>query len=617
MCGIAGFVGSGGPGDIEAMLRALLHRGPDDSGVFSLRSVPLFLGHRRLSILDIEGGHQPMWNEDHRIGVVFNGEIYNHVDLRAALESRGHRFRTDHSDTEVLVHGYEEWGEELPLRLNGMFAFAIADLRNQRLFLARDRFGEKPLYYCYANTTLVFASELKALAVHPRVDPTLDTRSLKKLLAHGFLPAPNTLYRGARKLPAAHSLTHDFAKNRLEIREYWRFRIEPTVERKTDGELADSLDRLLAQAVRRRLISDVPIGVFLSGGIDSTAIVAHALESIPANRLETFSLGFEDPSFDESRHALFAARHFKTRHHHKILTLAEVRAILPELLAQLDEPQGDPSIVPTSLLAAFARTRVTVALGGDGGDELFAGYDPFRALKAASWYHHFIPGGLHRGLCRVANYLPVSTRNMSFDFKVRRFLRGLSHPPCLWHPVWLGALDPAELMQLLHEPIESDDLFSEALAAWNSTQSDNLIDRSLEFYTRLYLPDDILTKVDRASMLHSLEVRAPFLDNDLVDFVRRLPARLKLRRGVTKYLFKLALRHRIPSSILQRKKKGFGIPLTKWLRDWPTSPDLPMPTSQSLARWWKEHRDGKADHRQLLWCALALSPHARAAAIAS
>lgn len=612
MCGIAGFVGRGDRGQLERMLQALAHRGPDDSGWFHLPSANLHLGHRRLSILDIEGGHQPMWNEDHQIGVVFNGEIYNHAQLRQRLIKKGHRFRSDHSDTEVLVHGYEEWGEELPLVLNGMFAFAIVDGRERRLFLARDRFGEKPLYYHSSPGLFAFASELRALALHPGVDRGFDDRAVQKLLAHGFIPSPNTLYRGANKLPAGHAMTVDLGSTDCRSFEYWRFKIEPRVVKESENELAEQLDHLLNDAVRRRLISDVPIGVFLSGGIDSSAIVAHALDVIPAHQLQTFSIGFEDPSFDESSYALFASRHFGAQHHHRLLTMGEARDLVPNLLDRLDEPQGDPSIVPTSLLSGFARTRVTVALGGDGGDELFAGYDPFRALRTASMYAAVVPSMLHRGVRWAANHLPVSTQNMSLDFKVRRFLRGLSYPEPFWNPVWLGALEPADIADLYGRPIDVEDLFSEALSIWNQAASRNLVDRTLEFYTRLYLPDDILTKVDRASMLHSLETRAPFLDNDLVDFVRQLPFHLKLRGSQTKYLLKQSLRQRLPALILDRKKKGFGIPLTAWLRDWPTMPD--WPGGRSLSRHWSEHRQGRADHRQLLWTALALAPRAPAAA---
>uniref|UniRef100_UPI0006D146CE asparagine synthase (glutamine-hydrolyzing) n=1 Tax=Methylogaea oryzae TaxID=1295382 RepID=UPI0006D146CE len=562
MCGIAGFAGEGSREDVVAMNTALAHRGPDGEGYHEDAARRLFLAHRRLAVLDIQAGTQPMWNEDGRVCVVFNGEIYNHAELRQELLGKGHVFRSHHSDTEVLVHGYEEWGDGLPLRLNGMFAFAVYDAGRGRLFLARDRFGEKPLYYFSSPKLFAFGSEVTALRRHSGINPAIDTLALQKFFAYSFIPAPHSLYQGIRKLPPGHALSCDLATLRTSEREYWRFRIEPFETVPADAESAwrEELRHLLRQAVKRRLASDVPLGLFTSGGIDSSAMLAYAAAESGAQPIETFAIGFREASYDESPHARRIAHAFGSAHHEEILDIDKARELIPDVLRRLDEPMADASIVPTYLLCKFARQHVTVALGGDGGDELFAGYDPFRALRLAGWYRRLVPGWGHKLIQSCAAGLPVSDANMNFSFKLQRALRGAGHGPAFWNPVWLGAVGPDELEQLCNEPISPEALYQEAIAAWESSSADNVVDRSLEFYTRFYLPDDILTKVDRASMMVSLEVRTPFLDNDLADFARRLPHTFKLRGGCGKYLLKQALRGVIPEALSGAPKKASACP---------------------------------------------------------
>lgn len=614
MCGIAGFVGPGNEQALRAMSDAMIHRGPDGAGAHVDASNRVFFAHRRLAILDIAGGDQPMWNEDGQVGVIFNGEIYNHLDLRRELVARGHVFRSDHSDTEVLVHGYEEWGADLPLRLNGMFAFAIYDRPRRRLFLARDRFGKKPLYYTVRPGFFGFASELSALLRHPAVAREIDDKALQKYFAYGFIPAPGSLYRNVAKLPGGHSLTYDLASGAVAVAEYWRFRIEPLDRIPTDPEDAwgEELRALLSQAVKRRLISDVPLGIFLSGGIDSSAVLAFASRHVPPGQIGTFSIGFHEASFDESTYARRVAAQFRSDHHHQMLSLDRAGELIPSVLSRLDEPMGDSSILPTYLLCHFARQRVTVALGGDGGDELFAGYDPFKALAPAMWYRRLVPGWAHKGLRSLAELIPASDRNMSLDFKIKRGLRGVSYPESAWNPAWLGALEPSELQDLFRRPVRYEEVFEEAIAAWNHSAADNPVDKTLEFYTRFYLQDDILTKVDRASMMVSLEVRAPFLDNDVVEFARRIPHRYKFHKGRTKHLLKSALEGVLPRDIIHRKKKGFGVPLTRWLKDM-AEPDRALRSPETDASWisrkWSEHRSGKVDHRLFLWCWIVLQAH--------
>jgi asparagine synthase (glutamine-hydrolysing) len=617
MCGIAGFIGFGSRQDLEAMTAALSHRGPDGSGLWVSEHPRVFLGHRRLSIIDLEGGAQPMWDAAGEIGVVYNGEIYNHIELRRALEAAGHHFRTSHSDTEVLVHGYRQWGEDLPGRLNGMFAFAIYDSARRRLFLARDRFGEKPLYVYRQPGRIAFASELSALLCHANIPRELEPRTIQKLFAWGFVPAPNALYRHFHKIPGGTSLTYSLDEDSLRERRYWKFRIEPDPSL-TDQQLPrlrEELRSLFEQSVKRRLMSDVPLGLFLSGGIDSGSVLAAATRALPADRISTFTVGFNEPSFDESSFARELAEHFGVRHHLEMLDLENARKLLLEVLRRLDEPLGDASILPTYMLSRFTRRNVTVALSGDGGDELFAGYDPFKALTPAQIYARLMPKGLHRGLRRLLDLLPISTRNMSLDFKLRRSLTGLSWPEAYWNVLWLSPADPHMIREIFNAPLTAEELYQEALDVWAESRG-NLLDKTLEFYTNFYLPDDILTKVDRASMMVSLESRAVFLDNDLVEFCRRLPGRFKLRNGKRKWLLKQAMRDWLPQKTLARRKKGFGIPLAKWLRSWPRPSDDEISAAggalfkpDAFDEHWGHHVRGETDQRLLLFTWLSFIYH--------
>lgn len=616
MCGIAGFVGPGNKQDLQAMGAALRHRGPDGEGVFIAAHEGVHLIHRRLAIVDIAGGDQPMWNEDGSVGVIFNGEIYNHLELRRELISAGHTFRSDHSDTEVLVHGYEEWGSGLAVRLNGMFAFAIYDANRQCIFLARDRLGKKPLYYACSAGLFCFASELSALLVHPAMRPRIAPHSVQKLFAYGFIPGDSSLYEGVRRLPGGHHMTFDLqTPGKVTMDRYWAFQIEEPdrIPHNAERQWIEELRHLLSRAVQRRLMSDVPLGIFLSGGIDSTCVLAFAAQHLPKEQIHTFSIGFHEASFDESTYARAIAAHFGSTHHEEILDLDLARRLVPTVLGKLDEPFADPSIIPTHLLCAFARHDITVALGGDGGDEVFAGYDPFKALAVAGWFHRLCPAWAKTAIRGVADLLPVSSANMSWDFKIKRGLRGACFPPELWNPVWLGPLEPDEVAELFEEPLSTEQLYEEAIASWRTSPSRNVVDRTLEFYTNFYLQGDILPKADRASMMSSLEVRSPLLDYDVIEFARKLPHEYKFRGGDTKYLLKRALRGLIPDSVLDRKKKGFGIPLTSWLRQWPAE-DFRTDRWQFMKPAWvssrlREHQSGRRDHRLLLWTVLALNKH--------
>ena len=610
MCGIAGFIGEGESPVLHRMIDVLAHRGPDGEGTWIDQDSRLFLGHRRLSIVDLAAGSQPMTTLDGQLVITFNGEIYNHVELRRKLEALGHRFKTDHSDTEVLLYGYREWGPAMLEKLNGMWSFAIYDRVKRELFLSRDRFGKKPLFYYSDDRNFVFASELTSLRLHPAVPKNVDLQALQKLFAYGFIPAPWSLLARVKKLPAGHWIKVGIQDLRCEIRKYWEFELDPfqTIPPHPERVWGEELVHRLDEAVRCRLEADVPVGVFLSGGIDSTTIATLAARHHPS--IETFSIGFEEKSFDEREFARFGAETAKTSHHEDILS--PERSLQWALITgkKLDEVMGDSSILPTALVSKLARQHVTVALSGDGSDELFAGYDPFRALKPARLYSAVAAGKINRALRAVAERLPVSHANMSLDFKLKRMLRGLSHPSQYWLPAWMGPLDPLEIGELFGCQPDPEELYAEAIAAWNHPSAKNDVDRTIQFYVRLYLQDDILVKTDRASMMHRLEARCPFLDLHLVDFARRIPSTYKLRGGITKYILKEAVRGLIPDRLIDRPKKGFGIPIGNWFKNGDLNLEgAAVPKEIDWAwinRRLADHRAGRRDDRALLWCAWLL-----------
>jgi asparagine synthase (glutamine-hydrolysing) len=574
MCGIVGFLTSRTQnipdvGVLREMRESLSHRGPDDAGEYirplDEKGPYVFLGHRRLSIIDLAGGHQPLPNEDGKVWVIFNGEIYNFKELREELKGRGHQFRTC-SDTEVIAHAYEEYGEECFQHFNGMFAIGIWDGLKNRLVLARDRLGKKPLYYGLMNDTFLFASELKAIMAYPTFPRKVDPLSFMKYLFFEFIPCPHSIFNDARKLPPASYLIWN--RKGIEIKEYWSpFNLEgqkPLSEAEAEHRVMD----LLRQSVKRRLISDVPLGVFLSGGIDSSAITAFAQMEAPG-KVKTFSIGFKDPSFDESSYASLASKHIGTEHHEQTMTPADLLNIVPHLPDILDEPMADASILPTYLLSKFTREHVTVALGGDGGDELFAGYPTYLAHRFANRYG-FVLNPLHPMLNFLGNLLPVSDDNISFDFKVKKFLAGIGHPDGIRNSVWLGSFAFEEMKKILSPELvaafDPTELVEEILLH----ERDYLLkDRMtlLQFLDmKLYLQEAILVKVDRASMACSLEVRAPLLDYELVEFMMGLPSKMKLKGFTSKYILKKAMKNWLPDEVINRPKKGFGVPIAKWVK---------------------------------------------------
>ena len=648
MCGICGFVGPSDPDALVRMRDALTHRGPDEAGVFSDSEVSL--GHRRLSIVDLTSGRQPIFSEDESIVLIANGEIYNHPELRPRLEAAGHRYGAN-SDCESIIHAYEEYGTDCPERLDGMFAFVLYDRRRRRLFGARDRMGKKPLYVTAQSfgagergVRFAFASEVKSLLRHPAIahGASVSTSGIVSYLLNDYVLGTTSIYDGVHRLAPGHAFEFGLPDSPAPGYRDWRYwDIELPAGRRTldsfrpsrsasKEEAGRTVLDLLGRAVERRLMADVPLGVFLSGGIDSTCIVALLTRILPAKEIRTFSIGFEEASFDESTHAERIARHYGTDHHVRRFTASECLDRLPAVVGMLDEPFADPSILPTSMLCGFARERVTVALGGDGGDELLAGYDPFRALAAGRAYDWLVPKLVHERLVDpLLRRLPVSDRNMSLPFKAVRFLRGVGVERERRMSTWMGAFSLAQLRRLtpdLGELLDPEVAYRPVLESYRRLQRTGADDvtLALDFFQRFYLVDDILVKADRASMMHSLEVRSPFLDTELVRYVNALPARLKYRRGVTKYLLKRALETQrrslgmFPLEPIRRAKKGFGVPVARWIRhelrdrvretlldDWPAA--LDMFDRSEIARLHHEHLHRRANHYKELWALFMLA----------
>jgi asparagine synthase (glutamine-hydrolysing) len=548
ICGIASTNGSAVTDRVAAMSGTLVHRGPDSFGEFSDGEVAL--AARRLSIIDLETGDQPIANKDGTVHVVQNGEIYNYRELRRELESAGHRFRT-HGDTEVLLHLYEEHGDRFAERLRGMFAVAIWDVRRRRLVLARDRFGIKPLYYRAVDRELSFASELRAL---PRGEIDLD--ALEAFLAFNAIPAPLTIFRDARKLPAGHLLV--WTDGEIELKRFAR--PAPSAEIRTDdeAELVEELRSRLRDSVRAHLVSDVPVGVLLSGGVDSAFLAALAAQET-AEQLHTLSIGFEERSFDELAGARSVAERYGTKHHELVLR-PDAALLLPALADAFDEPFADSSALPTYLVSQLAASEVKVALSGEGGDELFGGYYTYAADLLAARV-----GGLARLAVPLVERLPTSTAKASFDYRAKRFVRAAHLPPLERHHGWKEIFSP-ELRAELTGRASAFDPVDLLRARYRETEGSDELSRLQDVDLGVYLVDDLLVKTDRASMANSLEARVPYLDTVVTNLALALPTRHKIRGFSKKVLLRKAAAPLLPRAIVHGKKRGFSIPAAAWLR---------------------------------------------------
>jgi asparagine synthase (glutamine-hydrolysing) len=614
MCGICGLAagGAGGPDPdaLAAMSATLIHRGPDDDG--QVIAGPVGLAARRLSIIDLAGGHQPIASEDGRVHVVQNGEIYNHAELRAELESAGHSFRT-RCDTEVIVHLFEEHGDGFAERLRGMFAIALWDGRAGRLVLARDRFGIKPLFYREdAEGGMAFASELKALMALPDFDRGLDLRAVESLLAFNSIPGPLTIFDGVQKLQPGHLLSWEPGRG-TRIQQYAHVRPEPADELRGDSPaaLADELRGRLRDSVRAHLISDVPVGVLLSGGVDSAALTALAAEESD-ERVRTFSIGFRERSFDELERARLVATRYNTDHH-ELIVEPNVGEVLTQLAEVFDEPLADSSALPTYLVSKLASEHVKVALSGEGGDELFAGYHTYVADSIAPW-----AGRPAAALAPLVERLPTSSARVSFDYKAKRFARGGALPPLERHHAWKEIFSPELRAELRSTPatggFDPVDVYRERYA---TTAGAEPIARLQDVDRSIYLVDDLLVKTDRASMAHSLETRVPFLDTAVTELALAVPTSRHLRGFQKKRLLRRAVAPLLPRRILHGRKRGFSIPAAAWLRgdlrefardvlapDTVRAQGLFRP--EVVERLLAEHEAGSADHSRQIWCLMTL-----------
>ena len=601
-------------GLLGRMNEAIRHRGPDEDGIYLNGRVGLAV--RRLAIIDLEGGQQPITNEDRTVWIVFNGEIYNFEELKERLQKLGHTFTTG-SDTEAIVHAYEQYGADCPKHLRGMFAFAIWDERKEELFLARDRVGKKPLLYSYAGGDFVFGSEFSALLRHPGVGREVDREAIHHYLSFMCVPAPLTAYRDIRKLEPGHSLR--FSRDgEIETTRYWQLDFSKKAKL-TEEEAGERVMEILRDAVRVRMMSEVPLGAFLSGGIDSSAVVALMSEVSPTP-VKTFSIGFEEQGFSELHHARRVAEYVGAEHHELVLR-PDALEVLPTLVEHYGEPYADSSAIPTYYVSRETRRHVTVALNGDGGDECFAGYERHAAMRLSERYRK-LPGLLREGFIeRVVGLLPSSDLRRSRVRDLKRFLRAASLPPVERYLRWVSVFDRRAKTELY-----TDDFLRETaaddparwLAPWFArVDGGGVVDGALLADTMTYLPNDLLVKVDVASMAVSLEARSPFLDHHLIEFAASLPEGFKLRGLTTKYLLKKTLKKLLPAENLARGKMGFGVPVGDWIRG-RMQPFLRenllsekaarrgFVKPEIVVRMLEEHTNGRRDHTHRLWTLLML-----------
>jgi len=612
LCGIAGFTHKNWappPERIQEAIATLRHRGPDQHGVF--RSNLFSLAAARLKIIDLETGNQPIIAPDGDTGIVFNGEIYNHLELRAELEKLGHRFES-HSDTETVLHAFLEWDKECFSRLRGMFAVALWTKSSKRIVLARDRMGIKPLYISKRGEDLFFGSELKAILIHPEIERTLSLDGLDAYLALNYVPCPWTLVQGIEKLHPGHWM--EWRDGLVTSGAYWRlpFGISPQMELESAKE---ELDSLLQQAVREHLLSDVPLGVWLSGGVDSSTIL-HYAATASSSKLKTFSISFRGRSFDETQYIQRAVEKYGTEHEELDLTPEQdLRGAIEEFAYYSDEPSADAGSLPVWFLSKLCKTKTTVALSGEGADELFGGYLTYPANRLAR-RARMVPSWLRRLALAGINRWPVSDEKISFEYKAKRFLEGTLMSPERAHVYWNGTFSDAEKRALVRRPLPHslDNILAEFRGLPSSPDD---LSPYLWFDQKYYLADDILTKSDRMSMAHSVEVRPAFLDHRIVEFAAKLPASFKIRGGKQKFILKELMRDKLPPSILQHKKIGFDIPAHEWLRGplrqltvdtlLPCAPEFgELFDAEAIAKYSRLHFERKANVGYHLWGLLIL-----------
>ena len=617
MCGIVGIVRNDAKAIDEILLsrmcEAIRHRGPDEDGFYINGSVGLAM--RRLSIIDLKGGQQPVHNQDRTAWIVFNGEIYNYLELRQKLEKLGHSFYTN-SDTEAIIHAYDQYGSDCPKHLHGMFAFAIWDERTQELFLARDRVGKKPLLYAEVKGGIIFGSEFSALLLHPDISRDIQPGALDYYLSFMCVPAPLTAYRAIKKLEPGHTLRWRHGEIRIE--QYW----QPDFSHKLDiseQEAGERAIEILRKAVRVRLMSEVPLGAFLSGGIDSSAVVA-LMSQESSERVKTFSIGFDEQDFSELHHARRVAEHVGAEHH-EFIVRPDAMEVLPLLVEHYGEPFADSSAIPTYYVAKETRKHVTVALNGDGGDESFAGYERYVAMGLAEKYRK-LPVFLRESIIRSGiNLVPTRGTRLSRVRSAKRFLEAASMPKVERYLRWVSVFNSAAKSSLYSEDFRNETVSSQAISLlepWFARANGaGIIDASLLADIMTYLPNDLLVKVDIATMAVSLEARSPFLDHHVIEFAASLPEKFKLRGLTSKYLLKQVLRQLLPTENLQRRKMGFGVPIGHWFRGrmQPFLREVLLSEkatrrglfkTETVKQLIEQHTSGRRDYSHQLWTLLML-----------
>lgn len=595
---------------LELGTDSLTHRGPDEFGYFFDNQNGLAFGHRRLSIIDLSTGKQPLYNEDGQVVLVCNGEIYNFPELYDKLTSLGHRFKTK-SDNEAIIHLYETYGLDCVNHLNGMFAFALWDKNKKLLLLARDRMGVKPLYYSIQNNSFYFSSEIKALLALPEIKRELNINALNKYLTFEHIPSPHSIIKNIYKLEAGKILT--LYNDQIKTHKYWDIPLDEPKLAISENEAIDELESLFKKAVKRRFLSDVPVGIFLSGGIDSS-LVAKIATDMSSDKIKTFSIGFHEKSFDESKIAMRFAHEIESDHNQSLFDSKECLKLIPNICDLVDEPLSDASILPTYFLSKFAANQVKVCIGGDGGDELFAGYQIFPVHKLVGLYD-ILPREIKKFIIQTAQNLPARETYLSFPFALKQFLRGAGISSEIRLFIWIGAYLESEKEKLLNPEIRNK-ITGNTFEDVNNFLSNKFIprdtDRLLYLLSKFYLTDDILTKVDRASMANSLEVRGPFLDYTIQEFAAKLPYELKLSRITTKYILKKVAAKHIPKYITHKRKQGFAIPVTKWLKHELKDILLEFTSKEYIKNQGlfnydfiqtlvKNHLEEKWDNKKLLW----------------
>ncbi len=616
MCGIAGYFGAGTREVLEKMTQSVIHRGPDDSGMYSDHIVGL--GHRRLSIIDLSPlGHQPMWNSAETIAIIFNGEIYNFLALREELAKKGYQFEST-SDTEVIIYLYQEYGTDCFQKMNGMFALALYDTSKEKIILARDRLGKKPLYWTRQHGTLIFGSELRALTLHPLFSKKLNIASLNKYLAFDYIPTPHTVYEEVYKLEPGTFL--ECTKDSIQKTQFWDITFHQELHspnfsvQENYSDIISGIDSHLEEAVRRRLVSDVPLGVFLSGGLDSSTVAYYAQKN-SSQKIKTFSIGFEEKSYDESPYAREVACFLGTEHHEKILTAKDSLQFIPQIGNFIDEPVADYSFIPTYLLSRFTREHVTVALGGDGGDELFFGYGTLTAERIVQLTRNY-PEVLKKFLQIARKLTRTSHSSFNLSFKLDRLLAGIDSPRSRQHHAWMGTFSQNNRKDLfvgdVWNELSSKNEYEDIDQYMDHVQGEPRYNQLIYLYLRTYLMDQVLVKVDRMSMATSLEVRAPFLDHQFVDFINRIPYNFKIKGLKTKYLLKKVMENKLPRTIVYRKKQGFGVPLSQWfnseLKEFVQTTlssekirNIGLFNPRIVHTILEEHFEGKRDNRKMIW----------------